>query len=798
MLPLLQPFNNRRMDHRSDLSMPRPTKSIALIGSYLPRQCGIATFTADLAAAILDNDRNIDCSIVAMNDRPEGYEYPPMVRFQISQDRLNEYQLAAGFLNLRNPDVVCLQHEYGIFGGQRGSFIVELLQDLKIPVITTLHTVLRDPSLQERKIIQHLAELSDKLVVMSERGADFLRDVYQVPESGIALINHGIPDVPFHDSDPCKSKIVADSKILILTFGLLSPGKGIEYMLDALPEIIASHPEVIYFVVGATHPHSKAESGEDYRLSLHLRAKELGVADNVVFHDRFLERDELLEIIRAADIYVTPYLNEAQIVSGTLAYALGAGKAVVSTPYWHAQEMLANGRGKLVPFKDHRALAHEINYLLDHPEERLAMRRAAYEYCRPMVMTEMGHRYLELFANTKSQRSGAADLAVLDTLSQREQRLPHIDLKHLRLMTDDTGVLQHAKFTIPNRGHGYCVDDNARALIVAIRTHDLNRMDASLTDLCAIYLSFLDDAFNPDTGRFRNFMTYERKWLEDAGSEDSHGRALWALGVTAGWGRSRGQVALATELFNNALPALETFGDSRAIAFPILGIQAYLRRNDDDQRAWEILQSLGDRLSDRFTQYATEDWNWHEDLVAYDNARLPQALMACGRAIRNDAMVSLGIDVLKWLRDAQLNASDGCFAPVGNQGWFPKSGSKAQYDQQPLEAAAMIGACIEAYECTHGEEWVQLATTCFDWYLGKNDRQLKIYDHASGGCRDGLEHDGVNQNQGAESTLSYILSLLALYNFRGLTTNQKYAEEPELESYSIDSTGARLKSADLP
>ena len=318
-----------------------------------------------------------------------------------------------------------------------------------------------------------------------------------------------------------------------------------------------------------------------------------------------------------------------------------------------------------------------------------------------------------------------------------------------------------------------------------------------MADLSAIYLSFLDDAFNPDAGRFRNFMTYERKWLEEIGSEDSHGRALWALGVTAGWGRSSGQVALATELFNNALPALETFGDSRAIAFPILGIQAYLRRNDDDRRAREILQSLGDRLSGRFTQYATEDWNWHEDLLAYDNARLPQALMACGRATRNDDMVSLGIDVLKWLRDVQLNASDGCFAPVGNQGWFPKSGSKAQYDQQPLEAAAMIGACIEAYECTHGEEWVQLATTCFNWYLGKNDRQLKIYDHASGGCRDGLEQDGVNQNQGAESTLSYILSLLALYNFRGLTTNQKYEEEPELESHSVDSTGSRLKSVDL-
>jgi glycosyltransferase involved in cell wall biosynthesis len=756
------------------------TKSIGLIGSYLPRQCGIATFTADLAAAILDNDSSIECTVVALNDRPEGYEYPATVKFQIAQDKLNEYSLAAGYLNMKNPDAVCLQHEYGIFGGKRGGFIVELARNLKIPLITTLHTVLKDPSSHERRIISQLSELSEKLVVMSDRGAEFLQAVYQVPESKIALIHHGILDVPFLDPDPIRHKFVADDKILILTFGLLSPGKGIEHMINALPAIVSSHPEVLYFVVGATHPHTKAENGEDYRLALHHRAKELGVADHIVFHDRFLERDELLEIIRAADLYVTPYLNEAQIVSGTLAYALGAGKAVVSTPYWHAQEMLAANRGKLVPFKDHEALAREITYLLDHADERLAMRSAAYEYCRPMRMKEMGGRYLELFSENQSQRSPASDLAALDTLSQREQRLPQLSLKHLRSMTDDTGILQHAKYTIPSRAHGYCVDDNARALIVTTSAYDLNRIDTSVADLSDIYLSFLDDAFDPRSNRFRNFMSYERQWLEEIGSEDSHGRALWALGVAVGSGHIDGQIAHATELFKNALPALETFGDSRAIAFPILGIQAYLRRHGDDQPVREILQSLGDRLSSRFTQYATRTWNWHEDLVAYDNARLPQALMACGRVTQNDDMISLGIDVLTWLRNIQIDRSAGWFSPIGNDGWFQKSGTKAQYDQQPLEAAAMIGACIEAYECTQDDEWIQLATTCFNWYLGKNDQQLKLYDHASGGCRDGLQLDGANENQGAESTLSYVLSLLAIYNLRGLTSNESDENGPEL------------------
>ncbi|MDH3614357.1 MAG: glycosyltransferase family 4 protein, partial [Gammaproteobacteria bacterium] len=431
--------------------MPPSPNSVALIGSYLPRQCGIATFTSDLANAILDNDPGIDCTIVAMNDRREGYEYPKTVKFQINQDNLNEYRRAADFLNLRNPAAICLQHEYGIFGGQRGSFIIELAKNVKSPLFTTLHTVLRDPSADERKVITKLSELSASLVVMSEHAADFLRDIYQVPERKIALIHHGIPDVPFLDPDPCKSKLGAGDKTVILTFGLLSPGKGIEFMIDALPDIVSLHPDVLYYVVGATHPHCIAESGEDYRLSLHHRAKELGVGDNIVFHDRFLERDELLEIIRAADIYVTPYLNEAQIVSGTLAFAVGAGKAVVSTPYWHAQEMLADGRGRLVPFKDSRALSQQINQLLDVPEERLKMRQAAYDYSRPMVMKEMGRRYLALFSQAKVQHARARDLPALDTLGQKEQRLPQINLNHLCNMTDDTGMLQHAKFTVPNR-----------------------------------------------------------------------------------------------------------------------------------------------------------------------------------------------------------------------------------------------------------------------------------------------------------------------------------------------------------
>jgi glycosyltransferase involved in cell wall biosynthesis len=773
--------------------MSSSPKSIAFIGSYLPRQCGIATFTDDLAAAIISNDPDVDCTIVAMNDRRDQYNYPEAVKFQISQDKLNEYRLAADFLNLKNPDVISLQHEYGLFGGQRGSFIVELVRNVKRPIFVTLHTVLKEPLPEERTIINRLSELTAGLVVLSQCAADFLKDIYHVPQDKISLIHHGIPDFPFLDPDPCKSKLGADDKTIILTFGLLSPGKGIEYVIDALPDVVRSHPDVIYYVVGATHPHCKVESGEDYRLGLHHRARELGVGDNIVFLDRFLEREELFEIIRAADIYVTPYLNEAQVVSGTLAYAVGAGKAIVSTPYWHAKEMLADGRGILVPFRDSQAFADSINRLLNFPDERMKMRRAAYDYARPMVMKEMGQRYLELFSEAESRRPQIGEMPTLDTLNQGDQRLPQINLAHMRRLTDYTGILQHAKFTVPNRAHGYCVDDTARALIVAVRANDLDRSDATLMELSTIYLSFLDDAFDAESGRFRNFMSYERKWLESVGSEDSHGRAIWALGVTASWGLNSGHVALATRLFHDALPALESFSDSRAIAFPILGMQAYLRQHESDQSVRDQLKSLGDRLMARFKLCASDDWPWHEIMLSYDNARLAEALLACGRACEDEEMVNTGLRVLEWLKDIQLEANGAWFAPVGNQGWYTKGESKAQYDQQPLEAAAMIGAAIEAYECTQDEEWVRLASTCFNWFLGENDQQIKLYDHSTGGCRDGLTRDGVNFNQGAESTLAYLTSLIAIYNLRGLTGASTSSERQQQEQ---NPAGELLRSAD--
>ena len=747
-------------------------KSVALIGNHLPRQCGIATFTSHLLESIAANALDKTCWAVAMNDRPAGYPYPSQVRFEVNQNQLNEYSVAADLLNLNQVDVVCLQHEYGIFGGRRGSFIIELLRDLRMPVVTTLHTILKEPTVQQRHIMMQLAEFSDRLVVMSERSIEFLRDIYKVPQDKIVLIPHGIPDVPFIESDAYKDKFSLSGKKVILTFGLLSPGKGIEVVIDALPQIVEAHPEVIFMVVGATHPHLKAEHGEDYRIGLDLRAKERGVADHIVFHDRFVTDAELPEFIGTADIFVTPYLNEAQMVSGVLAYAVGMGKAVVSTPYWHAEELLAEGRGRIVPFRDPVSLAREVIDLLNHPDELRRMQKRAYDYGRTMIWPNVGQRYLDTFAEAKRQRSRqGAPLRGLDTLGSRGQRLPEVKLDHLRRMTDATGILQHARSTVPDRTHGYCVDDNARALIVAVTAQEQQPLDRSLSELASIYLSFLGDAFDEQTGRFRNFMSYDRRWLEDPGShdshEDSHGRAVWGLGVAVALSRENGHVVFAVDLFHRALDATEQFTRPRAIAFAIIGIHAYLSRFGGDSRARRMRKTLSDRLMRRFTDAATEDWPWCEDTVTYDNARLPQALLLCGRWLPDRGMLEMGLRSLAWLRDVQTDETGGHFTAIGNLGWFTRDGGRARFGQQPIEAAAMVDACIEAFNCTGDEEWIASAYRCLNWYQGENDLRVPLYDHATGGCRDGLEAQNANENQGAESCLCWLMALFAVYKHRG-------------------------------
>ena len=748
---------------RSRVSASLPSR-VAVIGNYLPRQCGIATFTTDLCDAIGEEYETVQLLAVPVNDPGSQYNYPPRVRFELMEGDPSSYDAAADFLNFSNVDLVCLQHEYGIFGGPAGSHILRLLRRLKMPVVTTLHTVLREPDAMQRVVMDEIAVLSDRLIVMSEHSSRLLQEVFNVPEEKIDVIPHGVPDLPFGDPNYYKDSSGTEGRAVLLTFGLLSPNKGIERVIEALPHIVAEHPEVVYMVVGATHPHIRRREGDQYRLQLQALARKLGVERNVIFHNRFVSPEEMAQFVGSADIYITPYRYEAQAVSGTLAYALGAGKAIISTPYWHAAELLDEGRGVLVPFEDSDAIAVAAIELLDNEVARHAMRKRAYLYARDTVWNKAAESYMSTFVRARSDRMQVPRIAFSDLNAERTlDRLPSFKLDHLYRMTDHTGLLQHAVFSVPNYGEGYATDDNARALIVAMLMEELGTTALSESaNLASRYLAFLWHAFNPATGRFRNFLSYERQWLEATGSEDSHGRALWGLGTVLGRSKSADLRGTAGRLFESALPAILSFRSPRAMAFSALGLQEYLNGFPGDRAAMQTMDELSHRLLDIYASNHSSGWHWFEDVLAYSNARLPQALIACAVRTSDKVMLAAGLESLGWIVTMQRCETKGHFVPIGSQGFHRKGGERARFDQQPVEAGATVSACLEAFRATADDRWLKEAWSAFNWFLGDNDLQIVLYDSSTGGCRDGLHPDRVNENQGAESTLSFLMALLEM------------------------------------
>lgn len=735
---------------------------IAFIGNYLPRQCGIATFTTDLTEAIAGAYNHTTCIAVPVNDIEAGYAYPSRVRFELTEKDIESYHRAADFLNVNNVELACLQHEYGIFGGRAGSHILALLRDLRMPIVTTLHTILREPDADQRRVLEQVAALSDRLVVMSERGAEFLREVYHVPADKIDFIPHGIPDVPFVDPSFHKDLFGVEGKIVLLSFGLLSANKGLENVIAALPAILSKHPNVVYMIVGATHPHVLRNEGETYRLSLQWLAREKGVEGQVIFYNRFVTLEELVEFIGAADIYITPYQDAAQIVSGTLAYTLGAGKAIISTPYWYAQEMLAEERGALVSFHDPAALAEQVIDLLDNEAKRHAMRKRAYLFGRGMLWSQVAQRYMESFERARVERRHfTPEGFAVQALDKRPGELPPLKLDHLRHMTDETGILQHAFFTVPNYGEGYTTDDNARALMVSTLMQELG--NGQVFELAHRYLAFVWYAFNPETGHFRNFMDYQRNWLEDAGSDDSHGRALWALGTALGRSITPTLPSIAGRLFEQALPAVLETTSPRAWAFALIGIHEYLKRFAGDRRASQVREELAGRLLTLYSNNRSKEWHWYEQELSYCNAALSHAMIVSGEMIPNVEIARVGIESLCWLTELQRpGGMSGHFVPIGSNGFYKRGGERARFDQQPVEVQAMVSACIEAYRVTGDKQWRGEAHRAFEWFLGRNDLHVPVYDATTGGCRDGLHSDRVNENQGAESTLAFLQSLLEL------------------------------------
>jgi len=767
---------------------------IAFIGNHLPRRCGIATFTNDLHRAVAMARSDLETGVVAMTDPGGVYNYPQAVRLAIQDENIGEYVAGAAFLNNAGFDVVSLQHEYGIFGGQAGGNITELLSRLEMPVVTTLHTVLAKPTPAQHDVMQRIIDISAKVVVMSEKGRQLLRSAHDVPASKIETIPHGIPDLPFRETHSAKAKLGFTGQTVILTFGLLSPNKGIETMLDAMPGIIKLCPDVVYVVLGATHPNLVRQQGEAYRHGLMTRVRDLGIQDHVVFFNQFVEQSTLLDFISMCDVYVTPYLNEAQMTSGTLAYSFGLGKAVVSTPYWHAKELLGDGRGILVPFGDAKAISSEIAALLTNDVRRHAMRKRAYASSRSMTWRETAERYLTVFESVREQTIEKILPAAARSVSGGNA-IPGLRLAHFLSLCDGTGILQHAVHSVPDRAHGYCVDDNARALLLSSALANSGGVQLLPEIGTTTFAAFIQHAWNPDTHRFRNFMGYNRQWLEESGSEDSHGRTLWALGECARTDAVPSRRKWAAALFKAALPVLERFSSPRAWVFALLGLDAYCTVETPDTNAGGMRKLLADRLMALFLANQHKDWVWFEDVLAYDNARFSQALIQAGLATGTPAYVETGLRSLRWLMSIQTTSS-GCFRPVGSASFGKIRQLPNAFDQQPVEAWATISACIAAYGVSNGEEWSLEARRAFDWFLGKNDLQTTLIDPVTGSCSDGLHPDRANENKGAESVLSYLLSLVELRQFMAAAVTVE--SRPTLASKKLSSNGAGAELARSP
>lgn len=729
--------------------------NVAFIGNSLPRVCGIATFTSDLFSAV--RQRFSDKSsifTIAMNDEGKIYDYPKEVIFSINQNRQKDYLEAANIINTSNAQVVCLQHEFGIYGGLYGLYILSLISKLHVPLVTTLHTVLETPNADQKRIMTEIIQRSNKMVVMSKKSRELLKSVYGAQDEKIEMIFHGTPDFQALDSSSYKKRFKLENRKMILTFGLLSPNKGIETVIKALPSLIKDFPDITYVVLGKTHPHVRQEHGESYRESLVKLVNKLNLRPYVIFDDRFVKIEELYEWLSASDIYVTPYLNKAQVVSGTLSYAIGAGNAIISTPYWYAEEMLSGSRGFLFDFNDSEKLSAILRDLLKDEKKLKALRKRTYEFGRQMTWKKVSSKFADLLSKAASEKKAAFSHYPKSTSTIG---LIDFDLSHAMRLTDDTGMIQHANYTIPDRKTGYCIDDNARALMLVLWA-DFLLKDEDAKRLIPVYASFMRFMQKEDGG-FANFMDYNRNHMEEKGSDDSNGRAIWSLGFLIWRTKNESLRSFACEMLKrsfNIIPKLNLRGK----AFAALGIVCYLRVFASDEQAYEILKKISSELLSSYDKHTGQQWRWFEDILCYDNAIMPMALFNAYGILRDEKVLGTAKESLAYLEKIVFN--NGILSVVGNNGWYRKGAKKAQFDQQPIDAASMVMALQSAYKVTNDSEYLKKMKMAFDWFLGENELGIPMYDMSSKGCSDGLMESGASKNQGAESTVSFLLALLAM------------------------------------
>ena len=741
---------------------------LAIIGTYPPRECGIGAFTNNLFNSILSINESGKSEhegiVVALNDNNLTYEYPEEVKLTIRQEQQEDYLQAVEFINLSGVDLCVLEHEFGIYGGNSGVYILPLLHKLEVPIVVTLHTILKTPSYNEKAILSEICKMAHKIVVMSHKAIEFLISIYKVPKDKIVLIEHGVPDIHFKQATS-KREFKLETKKVLLTFGFIGRNKGIETVIKALPKVAKKHPEVIYIILGKTHPNVLRHSGEEYRIFLLRLVKSLHLENHVVFLNEFIDEQYLFKYLCAADIYITPYLNEAQITSGTLSYAIGVGSAVISTPYWHAEELLSEGRGRLFDFNDSDGLTSILTELLDKPTELNKLKTKAYDYGRKITWPKIGQKYIKLIINILKEEPAVIvkKESELDLLI-----LPPFSLAHIKRLTDDTGIIQHAKFGIPNLKEGYCLDDNARALLMVLMAYR-QKKDLSALEFSPIYLSYIHYMQNAD-GTFRNFLSFSRNFLDEVGSEDSFGRTIWALGYLLGNAPNDAYYQTGKSVFFNAAPNFEKLKSIRSIANTMIGISYYVKSNPSDDSMTERLRNMAQNLIQHYYENETPDWKWFESLLAYDNGILPLALLHAAEILNDEKITKIAIKSMNFLSKHTLK--DNYLSIIGNEKWYKKGGDRSVFAQQPIDAMAMVLMYHQAFHVTRDKKYLSKLYTSFLWFLGENDLRMSLYDFETKGCCDGFESYGVNRNQGAESSLAYLISYLtvlqAYEEFHGL------------------------------
>jgi len=731
---------------------------LAYIGTYPPRECGIGTFTRNLFNSMLVktdiNESENSGFVVALNDNDLEYDYPQEVKLTIRQEYQEDYIKAAKYVNLSGADLCILEHEFGIYGGQSGVYILPMLHRLEIPLIVTLHTILKNPSYNEKAVLSELCKMAHTLVVMTNKAIKFLVEIYNVPREKIVIIEHGVPDIYF-SPDESKKEFKLEHRKVLLTFGFIGRNKGIETVIKALPGVVKKYPELIYIILGKTHPSVLRHSGEEYRIYLLRLVKSLHLEQHVIFLNEFINEQDLFKYLYACDIYITPYLNESQITSGTLSYAVGVGSAVISTPYWHAEELLAEGRGLLFNFNDSKKLTSLLIRLIKHPEELKMLKEKAAAHGRNITWPKSGSNYLELASRVVVDKRIPAvkEASVFDLLI-----LPRFSLTHINRLTDDTGIIQHAKFGIPNLKEGYCLDDNSRALLMVLMAYRQTK-DPRALELSPIYLSYIHYMQNSD-GTFRNFLSFSRSFLDDVGSEDSFGRTIWALGYLMGNAPNDAYYQTGKLIFFNASPNFEKLQSIRSIANTMIGVCYYLKANPGDDSMTERLRNMANNLVNHYEENSSPEWSWFESLLAYDNGILPLALLHSAEILHDERITRVAIDTMNFLTKQTLK--ENYLSIIGNEKWYKKNGKRSVFAQQPIDAMAMVLMYHQAYHLTSDKEFLVKLYTSFLWFLGENDLRMSLYDFETKGCCDGFEKYGVNRNQGAESSLAYLISHLTV------------------------------------